>query len=370
MNLIITLVLLLSTPVSPPEKLDGKRAKVIAKKQLSTFKSPKTLPEPGVLPLLGAVIPGLIYPAGHLVMGDTIGHGRIIAMKGTGVGFLILGMVPLFLTNASPKIIHLPVYSLLTGFSLFSIATFADIYGSIFSGNPSGTPLATIPYWEVRSGYRYIKDYLIDNAHSAVIGGRINHGRFQVKFDASFTPPSSNWMVNLFGGYRFLGDEKHIKQDGSFLEGSGGITYRRYKTEKFTTLTSELFLLGRLDMHKVHPTLKGSFAEIGGGAALRFVGYDTLGNHLNEDWELIPLFRFTYGFYIGKGQGEVKVIYDHRHDDELGGLAMGGSGGDGVIGHFGIEGTWWFSSRWGVHTLVAGGSSQLYLVSLIAKGEK
>jgi hypothetical protein len=366
MSTLLVFFLVLNSQVNPTQTpIKTKSTKIIINKNTVYSKQIQTktkLPKPGILPFLGALIPGILYPAGHLVMGDKKGHLRIIGLKGCGLGLIILGAIPLFLTNASPKVIHLPIYSILSGFSLFSISTFADIYGSLFSGSPTGTPSTIIPRWEISTGYRYIDDYLIDNTHNTILSTRFNYKKFNVNFNGSLTTPSSNWKINLSGGYRFF-DSTPKSGDGSFLESSAGFTWRRYKTEKFSTLTSELFIHGRMDMHHISASLRGSFAEIGAGAALRFVGYDTLGNNYAEDWEVIPLFRFAFGVYFGKGEGEFKLIYDHRHDDELGGLAMGGSGGDGVIGHFGMEGTWWFTRQFGVTAEIAAGSSYLYSIS-------
>ncbi len=295
-------------------------------------------------------------------MGDTRGHLRIIATKGTGLVLMLLGALPILLTNASTKVIHLPIYMLTTGFALFSSATAADIYGSLFSGRPPGRAPEDPARSEVEAGYRFIHDPLMDNAHSLVVAGRYYHHRLLAEVDASLTPPSRNLRVSLFGGYRLL---RTINRD-SWLDCKAGLTWRRYATEGFTTLTTELFAVGRLDLGRVLPTLRGAFSELGAGAALRFIGYDALGGGVGEDSEVIPLFRFAFGVYLGDRGSEVKLFYDHRHDDELGGLALA-SGFDGALGHFGLEGTWWVSTHVGLRALVAAGSAHLARFTVVVR---
>ncbi|MBU1241395.1 hypothetical protein KJ865_16905, partial [Myxococcota bacterium] len=243
-------------------------------------------------------------------------------------------------------------------------ATLADIYGSLFSGNPTGAAPPRPPAWELSTGYRFINDPLIDNDHSLILEARYRHRRLFAELQTSLTPPLDNYKAALFGGYELY--RSTSPGDGSFFLVKGGLTCRRYKSEGFSTLTGEVFAHGRLDLYHYLPTLRGSFMEIGAGAALRGMGYDALDGGVMTDREIIPLFRFAFGAYLGTSGSELSLFYDHRHDDELGGLAMG-SGGDGVIGHFGVEMTWWFSPRLGVRALVAAGSAHLYQLTLTAR---
>jgi hypothetical protein len=342
------------------------------KSAISQKKDVKPRVEPGVLPLLGAVLPGIIYPAGHLVMGDFSGHKKIIAVKGTGLLFLIGGALPIFLTNASPKVIHLPVYSLLAGFGLFTGATLADIYGSVFAGNPLGKPEYIPDSYQLKLGHIYLKDYHLAADNFLMAAGRINFGRFQIRSTFSKAiPHNTNWLESRFS-WRFWGPLEKIKTvSGSFLDLATGIYYKHFGEEKFTNLGLELLVVLRYDLIRFHQTLRGAFVQYEGGLLYRLTGYEAVVDDVFSDSEFMPLSRLTFGLYLGRGvtRGELALYYDHRHDNELAGTSLG-SMGDGVIGHFGLKAFYYFTENWGCGLDLAAGSVYRSLFSLSYRGKK
>ncbi|MGM0595742.1 MAG: hypothetical protein ACQES9_01760 [Myxococcota bacterium] len=339
---------------------------------ISEKKDGKIQVEPGVLPFLGAVLPGIIYPAGHLVMGDFNGHKKIIAVKGVGLAFLLAGALPLLLTNASPKVIHLPVYSLLTGFGLFSGATLADIYGSIFANNPLGKPQYIPDSYQLKLGYIYLKDYHLGADNLLMAEARINFGKFQIRSTFSrAVPHNTNWLESRFS-WRLWGPLEKIKTvSGSFFDLAAGFYYKHFGEEKFTNLGLELLLVLRYDLAGFHQTLRGSFVQYEGGILYHLTGYEALEDEVFSDSELMPLSRLTFGLYMGSGinRGELALYYDHRHDNELAGTSLG-SMGDGVIGHFGLKAFYYFTKNWGLGLDLAAGSVYRSLFSISYRGKK
>ncbi|MBU1536410.1 hypothetical protein KKF84_13875, partial [Myxococcota bacterium] len=88
-TMVLSLIIILSaTPATkPPAQKTGattpKVEKPASTPKTRAIKTSRPFPKPGPLPFVAALLPGLLYPAGHLVMGDYSGHGRIMAMKGT-----------------------------------------------------------------------------------------------------------------------------------------------------------------------------------------------------------------------------------------------------------------------------------------------
>ena len=79
------------------------------------------------------------------------------------------------------------------------------------------------------------------------------------------------------------------------------------------------------------------------------------------------LARFGFGLYVGRRAdrwGEVRIYYDHRHDDFAGGLKMPGLG-SGPLGHFGLDGRAFVSDRWGARAEVQAGAAWVAGLSLV-----
>ena len=63
-------------------------------------------------------------------------------------------------------------------------------------------------------------------------------------------------------------------------------------------------------------------------------------------------------------RGEAKIYYDHRHDDDAGGLLASGLV-SGVFGHVGVEGLWLSRSGWGARAYGEVGSAGVLGLSLL-----
>ena len=159
----------------------------------------------------------------------------------------------------------------------------------------------------------------------------------------------------------------HRERDGSFIDAETAVTHHAYSSDGFRTLTGEISALGRYDLSRFDESLAGSFVETGVGWALSALDLDAPGPDLGDDTEDLLLFRFGYGFYVGRApgaHGEVGLHYDHRHDDYAAGLKLGGLG-SGVAGHFVLSGKAYFSSEWGMLVDLQAGSAYIAGLSLL-----
>ena len=168
--------------------------------------------------------------------------------------------------------------------------------------------------------------------------------------------------------YRFFGPKPRGNTpaaDGSYVEAELALTNHAFTSNGFAVTTGELSVAGRLDLARVGPTMRGSFAELGVGfayAAHRFPGIGVEGDEL-----LIP--RFGFGIYLGHEgypRGEAMAYYEHRHDGFAAGLQMPGLT-SGMGGHFGVKGRLFLSPRWGVALDGQAGSAYLGRLSFLFK---
>lgn len=305
--------------------------------------------KPGAVPLGVSIFPGiLLHGAGHWAGGDSETAYDLLKFEGFGLVMFLSGLTIIGLSGASPVFIG-PSYALsLLGFSIFSNTWFADIYGS--GGYQIGEP-ASEPLIQVKAGYRYIYDPQFNYRNFSTFKAKTWIDRFHFEPFLCVALDDDNVKARLVSAYRIYGvnhDSSYSElDDSSFLDLQIAFTYHKYGTEYFSVWTGEIFIDGRYDMKKLSRTLKGSFAQVGLGIAIEFYDYDIEGLKFGEDVSEILLFRTGYGLYIGQGEGEIMLYYDHRKDDYVGGVHVSNSGG-GVLGYFGLMGHYNFLSHLGV----------------------
>ncbi|MCB9561330.1 MAG: hypothetical protein H6708_13060 [Kofleriaceae bacterium] len=130
----------------------------------------------------------------------------------------------------------------------------------------------------------------------------------------------------------------------------------------FAVVTGELGLRGRLDLGRVAPALDGAFGEAGVGLGLEVTRYDA--GDLDAT-ELVTA-RFGLGLYLGCGQGEALLWYEHRRDDLAGGLAAWRAAG--FIGRAGLTGAWSLTPRWAIAAEVQAGSAWVTTLAVRRRG--
>lgn len=353
-----------AAPPQPPQQ------PLLKNQQAQNQQPPASSPRSGWLPGLVAVVSSpLVHGAGHWTAGEVDTGYRLLAMGGVGLTAMLAGGATIGLSGASRRLIGVSYATGLGGLGLFVVSGLADIYGAASGGRAAG-PLRVAPFVEARAGYAYIHDPQFAYGSFAVAEADARYGAFRLSPSVWMALDDDNQKYRFEAAYRFLGPPAHRSQrsrDGTFLDVETAISYHRFGTEGFKVLTWDILLAGRYDMGRLGRTLQGSFAEMAMGWALEFYGYTNPELSLGEDTADLLLMRFGYGLYIGgpgRRFGEVMLYYDHRHDDFAAGLALN-NGWDGIPGHFGIRGFYYFTSRWGVSLDVAVGSSYLGRLSVL-----
>jgi hypothetical protein len=118
-------------------------------------------------------------------------------------------------------------------------------------------------------------------------------------------------------------------------------------------------------MARIDENLTGAFGELGAGFGLSRYGYEAMG--AGEDYNALLLMTFSLGAYLGDPNtrgGEVRVYYDHRHDDYAAGLKLPGLG-SGPLGHFGSELEYYVSPEFGGRADFQVGSAYVTSMSLL-----
>jgi hypothetical protein len=319
--------------------------------------------------LVTALLPGaVVHGAGHLVLGDTKTGLRLLTLEGVGLGVLATGFVPIVLTGASRRLIGPAVALSAAGAGLFAISFLADIYGVVAPAGGVGAPFRIAPTLQTAIGYRYVYDPVFSYRNFMVQEIDYRTGAWRLHPSAWFALDDTNSRLRAHVAYRLTGPLPRgnpPSRDGSFLDLETAITRHAFSSERFRTTTGEVAVAGRLDMARVGPSLRGSFAEMSVGVALQAYSYAVRGT--TADVGEIMLFRFGYGMYLGfpgSPRGEITVYYDHRHDDFAAGLKMPGLG-SGVVGHFGTEARLFVTRQWGVAAEAALGSAYVGGLSIL-----
>jgi hypothetical protein len=243
----------------------------------------------------------------------------------------------LAVTGASRRFVGLLAGGVIAGFGIFAISGLADIYGA--SGLPGGDPVTLAPSLETKVGGVYVNDPLFRYRFFLDQGVQGRLGAWKLGGAGLSALDDRNSQVRLTGGFRGWGPGPGQRaRDGSFLDLDLALSRHFYGPESFSLWSGDVLLNGRLDLARVGPTLKGSFAEMGVGWALQVYQYRVPGAvaDINE----LLLARFAFGWYLGRPgglNGEVAVGYDHRHDGLAAGLKLRGLG-SGVAGHFEARG--------------------------------
>ena len=315
------------------------------------------------------MIPGLVvHGTGHMVVGDSKTGLRLLALEGVGLGLLATGFVPIVLSGASRRIVGPAAALSVVGAGIFAISFLADVYGIVAPAGGFGAPPRALPILQTAIGYRYVYNPVFAHRHFMVQEIDYRTGPWRIHPSAWFAADDANSRVRLHGAYRFAGPRPQAQpavRDGSFLDLETAITRHAFTSDRFATTTGELALAGRLDMARIGPSLRGSFAEMSLGWATQAYSYAVRGT--TADLGELLLARFAFGMYVGfpgSPRGEISLIYDHRHDDFAAGLKVPGLG-SGVAGHFGAEARLFVTDHWGVLAEGAVGSAYVGGLSIL-----
>jgi hypothetical protein len=323
-------------------------------------KAPSQAVQPGVLPTLAAVVPGvLVHGAGSYVARDRRTAKRLLLAGAAGLGVFLASGVVIAATGTSRRLIGAFAPILFVGTGLFFTSWLADIYAASTGGREaSGASFAPRMEWEL--GYRYVYDPQFSYRNFAFTRGDLRHESFRVSPSAWVALDDNNQRLALELARRLRGRRANVEsRDQSYFDVTTALLYHRYGSERFAVWTPTLALEGRLDLAHVGHSLRGAFVEGQLGAGLELYNFDAPGAQLRDDAFGLLLARFAFGIYLGSGSrraGELSVYYDHRHDDFAAGLGVAGIG-SGVLGHLGGNGSYYFDRHWGVSALLEVGAA-------------
>lgn len=307
--------------------------------------------KPGVLPALGALVPGVaVHGTGHWIGGDGATARKLLRLEGLGLGLVVTGGLPLALTGAARRLALPTIPLLLSGGGLLLAGWAGDVYGAAGGPRIAGAPRLVLPGLEARLGYLHVHDPQFAYGSFLQAGARLRRGAWRGDGDVAVALDDDSQRLRLEAGRRLYGPRPEgagpRAADGTRVDVDAALMMHRHGTEGFTVLTGEVIMAGRYDMARLGPSLRGAFAELHLGLGLEVSVYE--GDAV--DVADLLLGGFGFGMYLGApaaAHGEVRVFYEHRRDDLAGGLAMSG-GGNGFLGSFGVDGFVAWGPRWGV----------------------
>lgn len=308
-----------------------------------------------------SLVPGvLVHGSGHLALGKPKTATRLLALEGVGLVMAASSGVVLALTGASRYLVGPTATIGIAGVGLFGISWLADIYGTATPPEARGHASGLSALFESELGYAYVHDPQFRYRHFLVEAFDLRLWRVRISPSAWLSLDDSNARYRLLGAYRFFGPlPDGAAPDGSFVDLELAATEHRYDSDGFRTLTGEAFIGGRMDLKRVDAELGGMFVELGFGWGLQVFDYDVPGLELGQDTADLLLGRFAFGAYLGdpaRMGGEMRLFYDHRHDDFAAGTRLSGLG-SGVAGHFGLDSRFYFGEHWGLKLEAMAGSA-------------
>jgi hypothetical protein len=331
----------LFAPIAQADAPDAFPAAVGAPHHQTTLDGSRELHvDPGFLPTLAAVVPGLIlHGSGAFVAGDRPLAKRLALIEAADFGLFLTAAAVVYVTGTSRRLVgtFAPVIALTGG--VFLLGWLADIYAASTGGRDVRAAPFSAPV-EAELGYRYVYDPQFQYRNFSYVRADFRERRLRVSPSAWLALDDNNQRVQIESAARALGRVAGRRSsDGSYLDGVSAFIYHHHGSERFSVYTGELRLDGRLDLSHVGHSLRGAFVEGQLGAALEFYDFQAVGAEARNDASGLLLARFGFGLYLGDSAartGEVLVYYDHRHDDYAAGMGVAGIG-SGVLGHVGAS---------------------------------
>jgi hypothetical protein len=310
-----------------------------------------------------AFVPGaLAHGAGHYVLCERHTAKTLLAVEGAGVGLAAGSATGLALTGASRYFVAPFALGLWGGASLFAFGLLADVYGVAAPEGGFGRAPHKLARVVTETGVRYVYDPQFRYHAFVSHGFRLDTRwlwlapRFDVALDAK------NHRYSLLAGHRVLGPSSfHSVAKGTRVDFQLGVSDHDYGDEGFAMRIWEGSLAVRLDLNAIGPTLRGSFAEIELGYAREISRFDGLSGEGSDEL----LAHGAFGAYIGQGQGEFKLSYDHRRDTLAGGLRVPGIAA-GYLGYLSQRTEVYFGTL-GVASEVAYGSALMVSAFLLVQ---
>ncbi len=344
---------LLPQPRRTCEDGDGVRHR----KRIPNECTPSTLRRSGAV--LAALTVGLaVHGTGSYLVGRKKTAKRLALIEAIGLGGMLAGGGPIGLSGGYPPTMTLtPV--LLVGAGMFATSWWADI--AVAAGiSPTGQARTAAP-WSLELAMLYLSDPY-RQAGLGRLGGDVALGRLTL--GASLTSDAENEIrtgeldarVRIFGAAP-TGD---VVDDGSRLIARAGLRGHQDDGDRVKLATGEIEVIGRLDLFRVDPALRGSFVQMSTGLGVERAYYTG-----DRDNTSLLLGTFGWGLYLGN-RGEVQLFYDHRRESMVGGIAAGRAAG--FVGSMNASLDWMFDRHWATHLEVNVGTAWLTTFGLRYRG--
>ena len=318
------------------------------------------------LPVFLSVLPGaIVHGSGTFALGEKKTATKLLAFEGAGLASLVGGGATFWLSGAARGLAASASFFVVAGGAVLAESWFADIYGVAMPSKLKGDVIRNAPRLEAELVTRYVGGPHVSSARvGSAVTARLGPGALHL---GALVGPSERYdRVDASLAFRAIGPTPESKaRSGSTYDLIMAGAHTRHGAAGFSVDHVDLQAAGRLDLDRLGHVLRGSFVELSGGAALRSIHFDH-GSALSPDVAL--LIRTAFGVALGREghalRSEFKLYYDHRHDDDAGGLLMRGIV-SGVFGHFGIEGSIFTKSGWGARAFGEYGSAGVIGVSLL-----
>lgn len=309
-------------------------------------------PEVEVWPIAASVMPGiLLHGSGAWVAGERQTAKRLLLIEGIGLGMVATGLAGLAVTGASRRFVApLAVLTIGGGFGFIG-SFFADVYGASTPTGRRGIPMLT-PRLEASllTSYRYDPRAATDAMLSPKVAATFGDWTFGAQ--AQLAPSDSTSRVRGDVRYRAFTESGPFH---GFVDLQLAVTQLWLGEDDVATTSFELVVPMRYDLAHVGRTLRGGFAELALGGLISTVDFERVDSR-TTDGALMA--RGTLGAYLGNGDGEITLYYDHRRDTLAGGL-LGGGISAGFLGYVGTSATWFPTRNVGATATVEVGSALL-----------
>lgn len=305
-------------------------------------------PDLGVLPIGAAIVPGfLLHGSGAWAAGERSTAKRLLLAEGIGAGALLSSIVALAVTGASRRFTGVLVPTAVSGAFLFLGSWLADIYGVSVPFDKRGSAPLHLPRLEVSmlASYRYDPRAATDVILMPT--AKVTLGRWTLNANGQIAPSNSSSRIRGDVRYRVF------KRNADFVDFQVAVTNNSLGEDDVNALSFEFAVPARLDLAHLGRILKGGFAELSLGGMMTSVRYSRVDE---GDTDGTVLARGAIGAYLGDGNGEVSIFYDHRRDTFAGGAILGGVSA-GFAGYAGIHGSYYFSRNLGATAVVELGSA-------------
>lgn len=323
---------------------------------------PPPTPSRRALAVAGSVLPGVVlHGTGAWLLGDEDAAGTLLLIEGIGIGATLGAGTGLALTGAASATVAPLALLAIGGVGLFGMSLLADIYYVVSPRQGFGTPQRRLPRLESFVGYQYVDERQFEYEHLMQHGVSFRHERWSAEYRGWHAPTGRHARHRASAGYRPWGvEQSRTAADGSFLELQLAVGAQQFEEEEFATRSLEAAVRYRVDSTRIVPSIRGAFAEFHAGVAWRHTRFDSSDAPQDATQrDSVLLGGFAFGTYLGdpfERGGELRLYYDHRHDDFASGLKAEGLG-SGVAGHFGLSGHHYFNSLLGAYAFTEIGSA-------------